>query len=110
MTAILAGELAEWPDMDRMASILQSAGVSIGVGRYSIRLNEFSNFSFQEYGGDLGDPQIEADADDVETLAVEAGRVSRILADAGLVHRFEIYQDGVDEMTHYFHYGWPCSA
>jgi hypothetical protein len=103
----LAGQLAVWPDKDGMASLLQSAGLRVSVGRYSIRLDDFSHFAFQEYGGDLGDPQIEADADDAQTLAAEAKRLSDVLSSAGLVHRFEIYQHGIDEMIHYFHYGWP---
>lgn len=105
--AYLAGELAKWPTMSQMASLLQSAGLRVYVGRYSIRIDDFSHFTFQEYGGDLGYPQIEADADDVETLAAEAKRVSDIFTNAGLVHRFEIYQEGIEEMTHYFHHSWP---
>jgi hypothetical protein len=107
--AFLSGELENWPDGRRMASILRSAGLRIFVGRYSIRLEDFSHFTFQEYGGDLGDPQIEADAANAETLAAEASRVSEIFAKAGLVHRFEIYESEAEEMTHYFHYGWPRS-
>jgi len=105
--AILCGELAKWPDKDQMASILLAAGLRISVGRYSIRLDDFSHFGFQEYGGDLGDPQIEADAESAEELASDAKRVSDVLADAGLVHRFEIYDDNHNEMLHYFHHGWP---
>jgi hypothetical protein len=105
--AHLCGELAQWPDKESMASLLQSAGIRMTVGQYSIRLIDFSHFIFQTYGGDLGDPQIEASADDVETLAAEAKRISDIFAKAGLAHRFEIYQDGKDEMAHYFHHGWP---
>jgi hypothetical protein len=107
--AYLAGELADWPDMARMVALLQSAGLRVGVGQYSIRLHDFSHFVFQQYGGDLGAPKIEADADDAETLAAEAKRVSDILGMAGLVHRFEIYQGDTDEMTHYFHHGWPLT-
>ncbi|MES2571979.1 MAG: hypothetical protein V4710_18235 [Verrucomicrobiota bacterium] len=107
--AYLSGELADWPDMRRMASLLQAADLHLSIGQYSIRLDNFSHFIFREFGGDLGDPQIEADADDVQTLAAEAKRVSEIFSDAGLIHRFEIYQHGTDVMTHYFHYGWPHS-
>ena len=95
--------------MDRMASLLRSAGLNITVGRYSIRLDDFSHFAFQEYDGDLGAPQIQADADGAETLAADAKRVSDVLAAAGLVHRFEIYPHGTEEMTHYFHHGWPLT-
>jgi hypothetical protein len=101
--AYLAGELPAWPNKDHMASLLQSAGLRVSVGRYSIRLDDFSHFAFHEYGGDLGAPRIEADADDAETLAAEAKRVSDVFGSAGLVHRFEIYQHGIDEMIYYFH-------
>lgn len=105
--AYLAGELAVWPDKGRMASLLRSAGLRVSVGRHSIRIADFSHFVFQEYGGDLGEPRIEADADSAEILASEAQRISDVLSGAGLVHRFEIYQDGIDEIKHYFHFGWP---
>ena len=68
----------------------------------------FSHFVFQQYGGDLGDPCVEA-AGDAETLATEAHRVSEIFANAGLVHRFELYENERAEPTHYFHFDWPRS-
>lgn len=109
-TAVLYGELAAWPDMERMVTILQAAGLRLQVGKFSIRIKDLLDFTFQEYGGDLGAPRIDADAEDVKTLAAEAKRLSEIFAAAGLVHRFEIYEDGRKEMSHYFHHGWPRAA
>jgi hypothetical protein len=108
--AYLAAQLAAWPDMQSMARILRSGGLVVTVGRYSIRIHDFAHFSFEHYGGDLCEPSIDADADDAEALAAQAKRVSSILAKAGLVHRFEVYEDDNEEMTHYFHYGWPNST
>jgi hypothetical protein len=103
----LCGELTAWPDKDRMASILLSAGLKVGVHRYKIALDDFSHFAFTEYGGDLGEPQIEADADNAEELAANARRVSGALSNAGLVHRFEIYEYDHRDLLYYFHHGWP---
>jgi hypothetical protein len=107
--AYLCGELAKWPDKARLASILQSDGLRVRVEKYSIRIEDFSHFSFEEYGGDLGVPQIVADAEDAKKLASEARRISDLFARAGLTHRFEIYEDDNDAMIHYFHHDWPLS-
>jgi len=66
MSAYVSGQLEKWPILDRMAAILSDAGLHIVVGHYSIRIEDFDHFVFQEYGGDLGDPQIDADADTLE--------------------------------------------
>jgi hypothetical protein len=68
MGARLAGELAAWPSKEGMADILGAAGFAVTVGRYSIRVEGHSRFKFQEYGGDLGDPVIDADAGSVAEL------------------------------------------
>lgn len=106
-SAGLYGHLAKWPTKGQMVSLLRSGGLSVSEGTYSIRIADFSHFVFQEYGGDLGDPQIDADAADAETLAAEAQRVSDILAKAGIAHRFEIYQADDEQMTHCFQHNWP---
>jgi hypothetical protein len=104
--AHLCGELREWPDKDRMVSILSAAGMRVTLGRYSIRLDELSHFVFQGYGGDLGNPQIEADCETAELLKQEATRVSKALGAADIPHRFEIYGEG-GEILHYLHHDWP---
>lgn len=78
------------------------------IGRYSIRFEDLADFSFQEYGGDLGCPMIEADADTPEELYRNAERVSKILAAARLPHRFEIYTDG-EKPLYYLHHEWPLT-
>ncbi len=109
MAAYIAGELAEWPTKHRMASILRSAGLRVIVGRYSIRVEDCSHFVFQEYGGDLGNPKIDADADSAEEMVSEGKLVSAALALAGIRHRFEIYDDR-EEMVGYLHHNWAAPA
>jgi hypothetical protein len=106
MSAHIAGELANWPTKDRMAAILRDAGLTIHVGRYSIRIENCSYFVFQEYGGDLGDPCIDADAATVEDLMRQGRLVSEALAGAKLKHRFEIYDDN-NQLAGYLHHDWP---
>lgn len=111
MGAWIAGELAQWPTKHRMAKILRAAGLRVTVGQYSIRIEDFPHFKFQEYGGDLGDPQIQADAESVEEMTVRGKLISDALARAGIKHRFEIYDDrGGKEMVGYLHHDWPPTA
>lgn len=102
----IAGELATWPTKDAMAAILRNAGLSVCVGRYSIRVEDCSHFAFQEYGGNLGDPSIDADADSLDEMLRNGKLVSEALARAGIKHRFEMY-DASDEMVGYLHHEWP---
>lgn len=78
------------------------------VGRYSIRLEDCEHFVFQEYGGDFGDPQIDADASTLEKMTADAERVSAALASEDIRHRFEIY-DNNDAMVGYIHHRWPLT-
>jgi hypothetical protein len=100
------GQLAKWPSKAQMARVLRAAGLRAQVGQYSIRVADCSRFIFQEYGGDLGEPQIEAEADSLEEMLHDAKLVSNALTVAGLRHRFELYNDA-DELVAYVHYDWP---
>jgi hypothetical protein len=104
----IAGSLATWPDKDGMAAILRNAGLKVHVGRYSIRVDDCSHFVFQEYGGDIGEPSIDADADSLDEMMRDAKLVSDALARAGITHRFELY-DEADNMVGYLHYNWPLA-
>ncbi|WP_339731706.1 hypothetical protein [uncultured Gimesia sp.] len=107
----IAGELAEWPTKSEMAQILDEAGLDVSVGLYSIQVLLSGNacFAFEEYGGDLGDPVINADADSAEELLREARLVSDALMRAKLRHRFEIYSHGPD-LLGYLHFDWPLKG
>jgi hypothetical protein len=110
-SAFIAGELGHpIPSMQRMASILREAGLQIQVGRYSIRVEDCSHFTFQEYRGDLGDPVVDADADTIDEMIRDAKLISGALSNAGIKHRFEVYRHAADEMVAYFHCDWPLTA
>ncbi len=105
-TAHVSGELERWPKKDDLAGILRSAGLQVSVGRYSVRVEDCSHFSFEEYGGDLGDPIIDADADSLEEMLRDVELVSKALASAGIRHRFEVY-DSANRLVGYVHHLWP---
>lgn len=86
--------------------MLRDAGLRVTVGKYSVRIDDCSHFVFQQYGGDLGDPVIDADADSATEMLRDAGRISGALTGAGVVHRFEVY-DEHDALAGYFHHEWP---
>ena len=92
-----------------MATMLGDAGLRVQVGRYSIRVQDCWHFVFQEYGGDLGDPTVDADAETVEDMIREGRLVSEALACGGVRHRFEIYDDR-NVLSGYLHYEWPLQA
>ena len=102
----LSGGIDGWPTQSQMVKIMRAAGFSVTVGRYSIRLDDCDHFIFQEYGGDLGEPQIDADANSLETMMRDAVRVSQALTDADIRHRFELYDDA-NKMVGYLHHDWP---
>ena len=102
----IAGELSEWPDKDQMAAVLRSAGLTVYVGRYSLRVEDCSHFVFQEYGGDISEPSIDADAESLDEMLRDGTLVSDALARAGIRHRFELY-DAANEMVGYLHHNWP---
>ena len=76
------------------------------MGLYSIRVEDCSYFVFQNYGGDLGDPRVDADADTVEDMIREGRLVSDALARSGIRHRFEIYNVG-NQLSGYLHHEGP---
>jgi hypothetical protein len=105
--ARIVGELAVWPTKQRMAAILRDAGLRLYVGPYSIRVEDCSCFVFQQYGGDLAEPIIDAYSDTVAGMMQGGRLVSEALARAGVKHRFEFYDDDRDEMAGYLHHEWP---
>lgn len=92
-----------------MAEILREGGLRLQVGRYSVRVEDCSHFVFQEYGGDLGDPAIDADADTAEEMIRQGRLVSEALSRAGVRHRFEIYDD-CNPLAGYLHHEWPLQG
>ena len=105
-SAYIVGEVVAWPTKERMAEVLREAGLRVCVGRYSIRCEDCSHFVFQEYGGDRGEPCIEADADSIERLLRDGELVSDALARADIRHRLEVH-DQNEGVVAYFHHEWP---
>jgi hypothetical protein len=103
---LVHGQLKEWPTKERLGEILQNAGLRVTIGKYSVRIDDCSHFSFKEYGGDLSGPVIEADAETVAEMLRDAERVSSALSRAGLAHRFEVF-DECNALAGYFHHDWP---
>lgn len=102
----ISGELDQWPSKSAMADLLRGAGFSLEVGTFSIRLNDCEHFVFQEYGGDIGHPTIDADGSSLEAMLNDGHRVSAALASSGIRHRFTIYNSAGD-MVGYIHHQWP---
>ena len=89
--------------------MLQRAGLKVAVGRYAVRVEDCEHFSFEHYGGDLGDPAISADAEIPDVMIADGQRVSSALAAAGVRHRFEVY-DVDDNLIAYLHHDWPMPS
>ncbi len=96
--AYLYGDVA-WPKpKERMTDILRSSGLNVSVGRYALTVNDCTHFRFQQYGGDLADPVIEADAESVDEMIRDANIISNALIRANVNHSFEVY-DRNDELV-----------
>jgi hypothetical protein len=100
------GELRHWPTKERMAEILKQSGLTPVIGRYSVRIEDFSHFVFQQYGPELSPPAIDADAASEEDMLRETKQVSEALSRASISHRFEVYGAN-NELIGYFHHQWP---
>ncbi len=105
-SAFVSGELRPWPSKDHLASALRAAGLRVYVGQYCVRIEDCSHFVFQQYGGDICEPSIEADADSPEAMVKDAKLVSDALERNGIKHRFDIY-DGKNQLVAYLHHEWP---
>jgi hypothetical protein len=103
----LYGQLDPWPSKHAMAALLRSASFDVYVGRYSIRLHDCEDFTLQEYGGDICDPQFDVGASSLDVMLRDAGRFSAALSAADIRHRLELYADDSDDMVGYFHHCWP---
>ncbi|QSI76653.1 hypothetical protein [Niveibacterium microcysteis] len=104
--ATLSGQLSSWPPKEELARVLTSAGLRVHIGRYSVRVEGCERSSFEQYGGDISQPCIVADAETTEKMITDSRLVSNALAAVGIRHRFEVY-DGNDNLAAYFHHDWP---
>lgn len=104
--ATISGELSTWPSKEELAQALIAAGLRVYVGRYSVRVEDCESFSFEQYGGDISEPCIAADAETTEVMIKDGQLVSDALVAAGIRHRFEVY-DGNNNLAAYLHHNWP---
>ena len=74
-----------------------------------MRVDACSHVVFAGYGGDLGQPRIDADAESLPDLLRQAGLVSAARARADLVHRCELYGEQ-GALVGYLHYGSPLAG
>ena len=79
-SSTLAGTLEPWPKKEVLGELLQSHGLEIYIGRYSVQIrgNSPTHFSFEQYGENTSDPVIEADSDSPENMEKLAQIVSTI--------------------------------
>lgn len=96
--ATLVGVIRNWPSKSSMEKILEGAGLGVRSAKFSIRIEDCSHFVFQQYGGDIGEPVIDADAESVERMVKDGERVYTALAKAEVEHRFEVYNSD-DELV-----------
>jgi hypothetical protein len=109
IAALVHGECAPWPSRQTLVGCLRAAGLTVVEGKFSVRVSDCGHFVFQQYGGDIAEPRIDADADDTETMVREAALVSAALTAANIRHRFEVYGPG-DDLAAYLHHDWPLDA
>lgn len=103
----MCAELRTWPSKDQLAALLRASGLHIQVGQYSIRI-EGSSFVFQEFGGDLGRPQMESNAATLTEMTNDAQWLSEALTKVDLSHRIEVFLYAEEETrVAYFHHKWP---
>ena len=106
--AWIYGELKPWPSKHDLANILSAGGLDLYIGKYSIRINDFACFKFQNYGGDICEPTLEAWAETMDDLLKAAITVSELLTNAHVKHRFEVYHSKNEKkMVAYIHHKWP---
>jgi len=102
----VSGQLSSWPTKEELARLLIAAGLRFHIGKYSVRVENCERFSFEQYGGDISEPCIVADAETTEKMISDSKLVSHALATVGIRHRFEVY-DGNANLAAYFHHDWP---
>lgn len=97
-----------WPSRQEMGRILQAYGLEVVVGDWSVKVTiDGRHFDFKVYGGDIGDPEVDADDYDLQRLLADAARVSQALVAADVSHRFEAREKGDGDLVGCVHYRMP---
>ncbi|MEH6417069.1 hypothetical protein [Pseudomonas sp. CGJS7] len=97
-----------WPSKQDMRRLLSAHGLEVTEGDYALNVwIEGRRFRFQLYGGDIGEPEVEADDHDWRRLLADAEHVSAALTAAGLSHRFEVWEKGDGNEVGSVHHRMP---
>ena len=83
---------------EKMAQALRREGIRVSVGHYALRLSDFDRFSFEQYGGDLGDPMIQFESTNVEKLIAAVIKISEALKRADIAHYLEVFDEIDDDI------------
>jgi hypothetical protein len=110
-TAILSGTIETGAWLNRLASRLARAGLSVEIrdschyegGRY-IRLDEGCHLTLERINA--REYLAAGDADSVDQMLLAVTRVSQALSDLGIRHRFEV-SDDLSPVVHSLHHRWP---
>ena len=97
------GQLRESATPSKIASALISNGVNADYNRTSTRVLECSAFQICFHDGSIG---LNASAENIARMLVDARLVSNALTSAGIVHRFEVH-DHNGMRAEYLHHNWP---
>jgi hypothetical protein len=101
--AFIAAECRPWPSKEHMRRILGDAGLKVDMRRYSIRVEDGAHISFEHYGGDFGDPTVEAHGGSEAEVLRGLQRICDALTSASVVHSFTVYDENENPRAHY-HY------
>jgi hypothetical protein len=87
------GEIENWPSKIEMLSLLQKENLDFKEGHYSVWYSdEETNISFEEYGGDLGEPSFQAESTkSLKEFIQELEVISKVLTKNKIINSFEIY-------------------
>jgi hypothetical protein len=106
------GQIESNVGLHRLRKVLAQGGLQAEVresvhyegGRY-LRVCEWDEFALERVGA--GEYLVHADVGPAVQICHIAFRLSLALADAGIRHRFEVYNEGGNQLVHYFGHCWP---
>ena len=102
--AITFGEVSKPSTPAELASALIANGVNADYNRTSTRVLDCSGFRFCFSDGYAN--CLDAGAENIAKMLVDARLVSKAMTNAGIKHRFEVYGHN-DRQVEYLHHNWP---
>ena len=101
------GEVSEPSTPAELASALNANGISADYNRTSTRVVDCSRFRFCFSDGYAN--CLDAGAENIAQMLVDARLISKAMTNAGIKHRFEVYGHN-DRQVEYLHHNWPQEA